>query len=407
MIRSRILKTTLTPDRKRTPTSARKTSGTAIILKSINSLHINLQKAAQEHGWWCLAFGALHSVRMDTSILSGRLKSKTANASIANGMNPCSVYETYYLQTYLSGYSPSDVAWIGSTQVFFQFAITIISGPMTDRYGAMVMIWPFSLLMVISMMLTSLCTEFYQFMLCQGVLTGICSGMIFSPATTVIGQYFHKKRPMAMAFAQTGSPLGGVIYPIITTSMIHKSDSGFAWGQRVCGFLSLFLLSIAAIAIRPTGLKRSSQFILLEAFKKPEYSLQVGGIFFVILGLWTPYFYVANYGLANGMSPALASYMFAMINGGSFLGRLFSGAVAQYVGQFNLVAGGSYFSAILVFAWLAIKSPAGLVVFSWLYGATSGIVVALMISTLAHTADHPSKVCTGFHTYRMIAKSQR
>lgn len=325
--------------------------------------------------------------------------------AIANATNACSVYETYYLQTYLAGYSPSDVAWISSTQVFFQFFITIISGPMTDRYGAMVMIWPFSLLMVIAMMLTSLCTEFYQFLLCQGILTGICSGMIFSPATTVVGHYFYKKRPMAMAFAQTGSPLGGVIYPVIMTSMLHKSDSGFAWGQRVCGFLSLFLLSIAAATIRPTGLKRASKFILLEAFKKPKYSLQVGGIFFVILGLWTPYFYVANYGLANGMSPALASYMFAMINGGSFLGRLLSGAVAQYLGQFNLVAAGSYCSAVLVFAWLGIKSSAGLVVFSWLYGATSGIVVALMISTLAHTADHPSKVCMTIFADDVDAKS--
>lgn len=48
------------------------------------------------------------------------------------------VYETYYLQTFLSAYSPSDVAWIGSIQAFAQFSITLISGPITDRYGAMV-----------------------------------------------------------------------------------------------------------------------------------------------------------------------------------------------------------------------------------------------------------------------------
>ena len=48
------------------------------------------------------------------------------------------VYETYYLQTFLSDYSPSDVAWIGSIQAFAQFSAALISGPVADRYGAMV-----------------------------------------------------------------------------------------------------------------------------------------------------------------------------------------------------------------------------------------------------------------------------
>lgn len=51
-----------------------------------------------------------------------------------------SVYETYYLQSYLQGYSPSTVAWIGSIQAFAQFSATLISGPITDRYGPSVSI---------------------------------------------------------------------------------------------------------------------------------------------------------------------------------------------------------------------------------------------------------------------------
>ena len=154
-----------------------------------------------------------------------------------------------------------------------------------------------------------------------------------SPAMTVIGHYFHKKRPMASAFAQTGSPVGGVIFPVIMTKVLQSSDVGFAWGQRICAFLALFLLSIAAVAIRPTRLRRSSGFFLPEAFRNRAYSLQVAGIFFIILGLWTPYLYLANYGLSHGMSPALASYLFAMINGGSLIGRVTGGIAAQYLGK--------------------------------------------------------------------------
>jgi MFS family permease len=170
-----------------------------------------------------------------------------------------------------------------------------------------VIIWPFSLLLVIAMMLTSLCTEFYQFLLCQGILLGISSGLIFAPALSVVGHYFFKKRAMAMAFASTGSPIGGI--PVIMTNLLQTPSVGFAWGQRVCGFLSLFLLGIAAVTIRPTPVRRKGSFILLEAFLKPAYSLQVAALFMVVLGFWTPYFYLAEYGLAYGMTPSLASYL--------------------------------------------------------------------------------------------------
>ncbi|KAM0255601.1 hypothetical protein ACHAQJ_005605 [Trichoderma viride] len=309
-------------------------------------------------------------------------------------VNSFGVYETYYLQTFLSNHSPSDVAWIGSFQAFFQFSAAIISGPIADRYGPMVVIWPCSLLLVVAMMLTSLCTEFYQFILCQGIFLGLCSGLIFTPAISVVGQYFYKRRPIAIAFATTGSPLGGIIYPVIMTNLLRNKNVGFAWGQRVCGFLTLFLLGIAAVAIRPTPLRRKGAFVLPEAFKIPAFSLQVAAFFMVIMGLWTPYFYLADYGTAHGMSANLASYLFAIINAGSFLGRVFAGAVARKLGQFNVITVACYASAILLFCWLKITSSAGLVVLSILFGASSGIVIALMMTTLAHTADHPSKIGT-------------
>ncbi|KAL7947996.1 MFS general substrate transporter [Trichoderma barbatum] len=309
-------------------------------------------------------------------------------------VNSFGVYETYYLKTFLSGHSPSDVAWIGAIQSFVQFSAALIAGPLADRYGAMVIIWPFSILLVVAMMLTSLCTELYQFILCQGLFIGISAGLIFTPAISIVGHYFFKRRPIAMAFATTGSPLGGIIYPIIMTNLLQNKSVGFAWGQRICGFLTLFLLAIAAVTIRPTSLKRNGAFILPEAFKIPAFSLQVAALFMVILGLWTPYFYLADYGSVHGMSPNLASYLFALINAGSFLGRVFAGAVARQLGQFNVITVACYASGILMFCWLKITSSAGLIVLSILFGATSGIIIALMFTTIAHTADHPSKIGT-------------
>ncbi|KAI7788058.1 major facilitator superfamily domain-containing protein [Diaporthe eres] len=309
------------------------------------------------------------------------------------GHKTTKIYETYYQQEYLKGYSPSTIAWIGSIQSFAQFSATLIGGPITDRWGPMSVIWPFSLLLVVAMMLTSLCTEFYQSLLCQGILLGFSCGLIFAPALTVVGHYFVKKRAMAMTYASTGSPIGGIIYPVVLTNLINNPSVGFAWAQRTCGFISLLLLLIAAVMIRPRpGMTRKSSLVILDAFKKPAYSLQVAGLFLVVLGFWTPYFYLATYAEAHGMSSILASYLFAIINAGSFAGRVLGGTFAQRASQFNVTALACYSSAVLLFCWLAITSSAGLIVLSVLFGGTSGIIIALMMSTVAHCAPHPSQI---------------
>ncbi|TVY81816.1 Aspyridones efflux protein apdF [Lachnellula suecica] len=332
-------------------------------------------------------------------------------------VNSFGIYETYYLETFLKGTSPSTIAWIGSIQAFAQFSATLVSGPICDRYGPMVwrnpsfiffslarklltaslsqiVIWPCSIMLVVAMMLTSLCTEFYQFLLCQGILLGISCGLIFAAALSVVGHYFFKKRAMAMAYASTGSPIGGIIYPFTLTKLIQNPKVGFPWAQRVCGLVSLFLLIIAAVTIRPTPMRRKGNLILLDAFKLPAYSYQVGGLFMVILGFWTPYFYLADYATAHGMSADLASYLYAILNAGSFVGRMLGGTFAQHAGQFNVVAFSCFASSLLLFCWLKVTSTGGLIVLALFFGAKSGIIIALMMSTIAHCAPHPTKIGT-------------
>lgn len=249
------------------------------------------------------------------------------------------------------------------------------------------------------MMLTSLCTQMYQFILCQGVLVGISAGFIFAPALSVVGHYFFKKRALAMALASTGSPIGGIVYPIIMASSLQNDSIGFAWGQRICGFLTLFLLLVACVTIRPTPLRRKGSFVIPDAFKKPAFTLQVAALFLVVLGLWTPYFYLAQYGLEHGMASGLTSYLFALLNAGSFIGRVLGGQLAVPLGQFNIITFACFGSALLLYCWLEIVSSAGLLVLSLLFGGTSGIIIALMMSTVAHVADHPSQVSGNGHPF--------
>lgn len=52
--------------------------------------------------------------------------------------NSFGTFEEYYLTHQLLGESPSKISWIGSLNMFLQFFVGMIAGPLFDRYGAKV-----------------------------------------------------------------------------------------------------------------------------------------------------------------------------------------------------------------------------------------------------------------------------
>src|SRR5882757_297087 len=125
-------------------------------------------------------------------------------------------------------------------------------------------------------MMTSLCTEYYQFLLSQGILGGISMGMTMAPAMAATGQYFNKKRGAAMGLAVAGSSLGGVVWPIALGKMLYNPSLSFGWSVRISGFIMLALIGPACAAIRARLPPRNGTFFLPEAFKNPQFLGVVG-----------------------------------------------------------------------------------------------------------------------------------
>ena len=61
---------------------------------------------------------------------------------------------------------------------------------------------------VFGMMMVSVCHEYWQFVLAQGVVAGLGSGATFIPSVTVVGTYFSTRRSLAIGIATTGSSVG-------------------------------------------------------------------------------------------------------------------------------------------------------------------------------------------------------
>jgi hypothetical protein len=87
--------------------------------------------------------------------------------------NTWGVFETYYATHQLSSSSPSEIAWIGSFQLFCMFFGGMISGRLFDSYGPKWLLRVGSAMHFLAFILLPECKVYWQFFLCQGVLFGL------------------------------------------------------------------------------------------------------------------------------------------------------------------------------------------------------------------------------------------
>lgn len=307
--------------------------------------------------------------------------------------NSFGVFQAYYMSHQLQNENQERIAWIGSLQNFLIFASGAIGGPLFDRYGAKV-IYPASVLYALAVMLTSLCTAYWHFILAQGVLTGIADGLLMFPAMSAMSQYFRKKRGAAMGLAIAGSSLGGVVFPIALGKMLTESDIGFGWSIRICGFVITPVLAFSCLTVKARLPPRKTSFFLPSAFKNVLYDTLLASTFCLLIGMFVPLIFIPSFAIQQGVDPTLASYLAAMLNGASIFGRILPGIVADRLGRLNVLAAMGASTGILVFVWPKVAGTAGVVVFSVFFGFTSGAIVSGATVALSMCPDSLSDVGT-------------
>ncbi|PYI08788.1 putative monocarboxylate permease [Aspergillus sclerotiicarbonarius CBS 121057] len=299
----------------------------------------------------------------------------------------------YYEQFQLRDENPSSVAWIGSLQAFFIFSGGLFGGPLFDRYGAKV-IYPAALTYIFSIFMTSICNEFYQFMLAQGILCGLANGFTMSPSMAATPQYFNKKRGAAVGLAIAGSSLGGVALPIILDQLLNHTKLGFGWSIRILGFIMLGILSPACIAIKARLPPRKSQFLLPSAFKQPSYTMLIISTFFLFLGMFPAMFYLPTYAISQGMSPTLAFYIVSIFNAASFPGRVLPAILSDRVGRLNTLCTAGISSGTIGLCWQRVQGNAGIIVFAAVFGFCTGAIISGFAIPLASCAKDPKNIGT-------------
>lgn len=250
--------------------------------------------------------------------------------------------------------------------------------------------------------MTSLCTEFYQFLLAQGVLLGISMSLVTWPSLALVGQYIKRKRAFAMGIVLGGSSLGGIIWPIAINQLLQRPNIGFGWTMRIVGFIMIPLLVFSCVVCKSppapppvpteggscgkTASQETSQEVLSATrkeemkalFKKPALQLTCASMFFIYLAMFSPFFYTTSYATKMGFSTELSFYTVSIVNGASFFGRVLPGMVADKYGKFNCCILAAILAGIVALCWTKATSVARLVVWCAAYGFASGVSISLM-----------------------------
>lgn len=258
-----------------------------------------------------------------------------------------------------------------------------------DSYGPRHILLLGTFLHVFGLMMASLATEYYQIILAQGICSATGASMCFYPAMSVMPTWFFKRRAAAFGIMAAGSSCGGVIFPIMVARLIPRV--GFPWTMRICGFLILFMMTIANLTVTsrlPPRVKKFKFSDFLKPLKEVPFVFTTIGAFLFFFGMFLPINYIILEARTLGMSNDMATYLVPILNGSSLFGRVLPGLAADKIGRFNVMIVLDYFTGIIVLAlWMSAKSNAPIIVFAVLYGFGSGAFVSLAPALVAQISD--------------------
>ncbi|KAK5136692.1 hypothetical protein LTR08_002345 [Meristemomyces frigidus] len=309
-------------------------------------------------------------------------------------INCIGVFQAYYQTHQLRAYSSSTIAWIPSLEIFIMFLGGPIVGKLYDNYGPRWLLLCGTLLHVFGLMMTSLSTEFYQFILAQGICSPIGASMIFYPAMSCAIGWFLRRRALVLGILASGSSIGGVVLPILVTKLIPRI--GFGWTMRVVAFLILGLMVVPNLTLRSRVPPHKSPLDLME-FVRPLGELPfltvTAGAFFFFFGMWLPVDFIVTEAISRGMSASLAAYLVPIMNGASFFGRILPGYLGDKFGRFNVMSVFCFFTAILILAlWLPARSNAATISFAAFYGFGQGTFVSMAAALIAQISPDVRKI---------------
>lgn len=256
--------------------------------------------------------------------------------------------------------------------------------------------------MCISLVVSSFGTQYWHFLVSQGVLFGIGCAMSYFPALTIISHWFDKKKGLAIGIANAGAGIGGMALAPITRRLITNFGTRFAL-RIIGGYCGIVTVSAALLLKSRNGKTVIVPFDFEKIAKQRSFVKLFLAALFASFGYFIPFFFLPRYASSKTVRTDAAAFLLGILNGSSAVGRVLLGYSSDYLGHLNtLIMCLLIASLSVLLIWPFSVKFVMLIVFSTLYGLSIGGFIAVFPTAIVgifgrdHIATITGMVYTGF-----------
>ncbi|CAG8950991.1 hypothetical protein HYFRA_00006388 [Hymenoscyphus fraxineus] len=289
------------------------------------------------------------------------------------------LFQSYWLEHQLKGYSERDVGWIAAVSVFLNLFLGVQVGPLFDSHGPRYLLAFGSLLYILSCVLLAECTLYWHFMLVYGILGGISGACLTTTALAVVSHWFERKRGTASGCAFVGSSIGGILFPLVLKATLERY--GWKTATRVVAAIVGGLMAVGNVCIKGRlPRRRGGGAVDLRCFLDARFGWATGGVACYEFVLFATLALLPSYSLSRGFPPQTAYNVIAIFNAGSAFGRSSSGYISDRIGRYNTMILTLILSLVIILVlWLPVNRD-GVIqfyVFAPFFGFGSGGIVSM------------------------------
>lgn len=286
-----------------------------------------------------------------------------------------------------------DFGWLRSQTAFAYTAGTLALGAagifwawLADRTSARLTVLVGAVMLGLALLLFSYQTSLWQFYLFYGMLGGLGFAAIQTPLITNVGQWFTRRKGLALGIASAGGALGQGLVPYLARYLITVADWRSAYLYLAvlywCLQVPLALLVRTPprlLAARGGGAPAPGEARFPLAPRAVVAWLSVAVIFCCIC-MAVPIVHLVALVTDEGIAPQAAAGLFTTLMVAGLFGRILIGHLADAIGVLRAYLVASLAQTALVFWFTQLHSYAGLLLLAVVFGlGYSGVMTCIWV----------------------------
>ncbi|CAG8179790.1 unnamed protein product [Penicillium salamii] len=295
------------------------------------------------------------------------------------------VFQEYYSTHDVLRGSKGDLATVGTTSTGLLYLLSPVIFTLLTRYPRLQYYCaPLGLVItVLGSLLSSFSVQVWHLIATQGVMCAIGNGLLFSPSSLYLDQWFLRRKGLAIGIMWAAKSITGVVLPFIASACLNKFGSSTTLRAWTVTTLLTTLLALPFMKPRiPISSSATARPLDLSFLKQRTFLMLQAGNIIQSFGYFLPTTYLPSYSTETiGLSQTTGTILVSLFNATSVFGGIAFGALCDRFSVTNIMLLSSIGSALSVFLFWGMASSGSdssqtaialLTVFSITYGFFAG-----------------------------------